>query len=105
MSPEPAKPAPAPKRAKPVDDEDDAGGKSSPSSSRGGVLPTGLSRAIVIGAVLLSGATVAGTLLPHRYALVPAPRSDNALVYRIDALTGRVSLCSATQCQPVTEKN
>ena len=104
MSTETAKPASAPKRAKPVDDEDDVGGKAAP-SARAGMLPTGLSRAIVIGALFLSCATVAGTLLPHRYALVPAPRSDNALVYRIDALTGQVSLCSSTQCQPVAEKN
>jgi hypothetical protein len=69
------------------------------------LLPTGLSRAIVLGSLLLSGATLVGTLLPHRFSLVPAPRSDNALVYRIDGLTGQVSLCSSTQCQPVVDKN
>ena len=69
-----------------------------------GILPTGLSRAIVLASVILTIVVITPLLLGHRYALVAAQRSENALVYRIDTLTGHVSLCSATQCQPVAEK-
>ncbi len=93
-------PAAAPKRQKPLDDDDDAGKKPA-AVAKPGFLPTGLSRAIVVASVLLSSAVLVATLVPHRYVLVPVPRSDNALVYRIDGLTGQMSLCSATQCQPV----
>ena len=102
MTAEAPKPAPAPKRPKPID-ADEPGAKSTP-PARAGFLPTGLSRAIVLAAFVLSGSALVATLVPHRYAVVVVPKSDNALVYRLDSLTGRLSLCSATQCQPVAEK-
>ena len=61
-------------------------------------LPTGLSRAIVIATILGALAFVTTSLLSNRYELVAATKSDNAIVYRLDRLTGRVSFCSASQC-------
>lgn len=71
---------------------------------KAGFLPTGLSRAIVLGSTILGIVVLTPLLLGHRYELVAVPRSENALAYRIDTLTGRVSLCSAGACVPVTEK-
>ncbi len=97
-----AKPQPTVKKPSKPSAEDDEAKPAAP--ARAGLLPTGLSRAIVISAVVLAAVILAGTLLPRRYALVPAARSENALVFRIDTLTGHVSLCSTAQCQPVAEK-
>ncbi len=69
-----------------------------------GFLPTGLSRAIVLGSVILGAVVLTPLLIGHRYELVTVPRSENALAYRIDSLTGRVSLCSAAACVPIAEK-
>lgn len=69
-----------------------------------GFLPTGLSRAIVLGSVILGAVVLTPLLVGHRYELIAVPRSENALAYRIDTLTGRVSLCSAAACVPVAEK-
>ncbi len=72
---------------------------------KAGILPTGLSRAIVLGSAILGLVVLTPLLLGHRYELVAAARGDNALMYRIDTLTGRVSLCSATSCMPVAERD
>lgn len=61
-------------------------------------LPTGLSRAIVLAAVLASLALVAGDLFANRYNLVPAPNSTNGFMYRIDHLTGAVQFCGPQGC-------
>ncbi len=91
----PTKPEPA--------DEDDA--KTEMPPPKAAFLPTGLSRAIVLGSAIMSFVGLAPLVLGHRYELVAAARSENSLVYRIDTLTGRVSLCSATQCLMVAEKD
>ena len=72
---------------------------------KSGLLPTGLSRAIVLGSLVIGLVGLTSFLFGHRYNLVAAQRGDNALMYRIDTLTGRVSLCSATSCMPVAEKD
>jgi hypothetical protein len=97
---------PVPPRRPPAraDLDDDAPAQAAP-RHKPGLLPTGLSRAIVIGAVFLGLCAVVPLLFANRYVLVPAPRSDNALVFRLDTLTGRMHLCSAAQCNPVAEKD
>ena len=92
-----AKPAP-PARAKPRPESDDDDEPKASPQQKPGVLPTGLSRAIVIAAVLATLTFVTTSLLSNRYELVAATKSDNAIVYRLDRLTGRVSFCSASQC-------
>ena len=71
---------------------------------KAGLLPTGLSRAMVIGSILvvLTGGAVG--LFGNRYMLIPAVRSENAIVYRLDRMTGRVSFCSPAACVEVSEK-
>jgi hypothetical protein len=61
-------------------------------------LPTGLSRAIVLAAVLASLAVLAGDLFGSRYNLVPAPNSTNGFMYRLDRLTGAVQFCGPQGC-------
>lgn len=68
------------------------------------LLPTGLSRAMVLSSILLLiTASVIG-LLGNRYALFPVPNSPNAMAYRLDRLTGGVSFCTSVQCSPVSSK-
>jgi hypothetical protein len=83
-------------------EDDDA--KPAAPPPRSGLLPTGLSRAIVIATLFGSAVYLLPEFLAHRYTLASVPRTENALVYRLDTLTGRVSLCSATQCMPLSEK-
>ena len=61
-------------------------------------LPTGLSRAIVLAAVLASLAVLAGDLFGSRFNLVPAPNSANGFMYRLDRLTGAVQFCGPQGC-------
>ena len=84
-------------------DGDDA--VAAPVAPKSGLLPTGLSRAMVIGSVLvvLTGGAVG--LFGDRFTLVSAVRSENAVVYRLDRMTGRVSFCSPAACVPVQEKS
>ena len=77
--------------------EDDA--KTEMPPPKAGFLPT------VLGSVIMGFLLLAPLVLGHRYEIVAVTRSENALVYRIDTLTGRVSLCSAAQCLPVMEKS
>lgn len=72
---------------------------------KAGLLPTGLSRALVIGSVVLALAGMTVGLFGDRYALIPAQRSENAVVYRIDRLTGSVAFCSAAACVALPEKS
>jgi hypothetical protein len=99
--PKDAKPAPPPPRRSMKSDDDDA--KPTP-PPRSGLLPTGLSRAIVIATLFGSAVYLLPEFLAHRYSLASIPRTENALVYRLDTLTGKVSICSTTQCMPLTEK-
>lgn len=84
-----------------LDDDDDAPKLPAP---KAGLLPTGLSRAIVIGSLIL-GMLVTSLVFSHRFELVAAQRGENAFVYRIDTLTGHVSFCSSVACVPVSEKD
>lgn len=74
-----------------------------PPAPKTGLLPTGLSRAIVIATTMVC-LVAAPFFFAKRYELVAAPRNENAMVFRLDTLTGAVSLCSAAQCTPVSEK-
>jgi hypothetical protein len=59
----------------------------------------GLPRAIVMAAFLLGGALVVrGTFGTDRYDLFPAV---GGTVYRLDRLTGSVSLCAPVGCRPL----
>lgn len=91
---------PAPKRPSPGDDEDEDGKGAGP-AAKPKFLPTGLSRSIVVAAVLLTAAVLTGNLFADRYELVPAPNSANGFMYRIDTLTGTVHFCGPPQCTNV----
>lgn len=64
-------------------------------------LPTGLSRAIVLGSVIISVALAAALPFSARYDLIPAPNSVNGFMYRIDRLTGAVQFCGPQGCSPL----
>lgn len=93
--------APTPRGKEPDGDET----ASAPVPQKAGLLPTGLSRAMVIGSILLVLAALAIGLFGDRYTLIAASRSENALAYRLDRLTGQVSFCSPAACVALAEKN
>lgn len=95
----PPKPGPL-KKARPSDDDEDAPSVPRPPLKQK-TLPTGLSRAIVIGTVIFALAYATVGLLGDRYALTPVPNSVNSFVFRIDKLTGSVHFCSAQGCTEV----
>lgn len=68
-------------------------------------LPTGLSRAIVLAAVIGGLAVVAGNFIGNRYDLVPAPNSANGFMYRIDRLTGAVQFCGPQGCSDLPKSD
>lgn len=74
-----------------------------PVAPKTGILPTGLSRAIVIATTMVC-LVATPFFFARRYELMAAPRNENAIVFRLDTLTGAVSLCSTAQCTPVSEK-
>jgi len=80
-------------------------GVAAPTPPKTGILPTGLSRAMVIGSFLLVSAVVGVGLFGDRYTIISAVRTENAIVYRIDRMTGRVSFCSPAACVPIAEKS
>lgn len=84
---------------KPEAEEEDA---KPAAASKPGLLPTGLSRAIVLASLILSAIAVS-LLFSHRYEVVAAHRGENAFIYRIDTLSGSISFCSSTSCVPVAE--
>jgi hypothetical protein len=89
-----------PKQAEKPEPEEELVSKPAP---KPGFFPTGLSRAIFLSSLILS-LVATPFLLAHRYELIAVPRSENALVFRVNTMTGDVSLCSAVQCTAVTEK-
>ncbi len=99
---EPIKEAPAAKKIRDEDDDGDAKAGTAPVKQK--FLPTGLSRASVLAAVIASVAVLVGTLFGSRYVLVPAPSSVNGFVYRIDHLTGAVQFCGPQGCNTGAEK-
>jgi len=94
-------PPPMGKKGKPDDEggDDEKGATVLPGKQK--FLPTGLSRAIVLAAVLGSIAVVAANLFANRFDLVPAPNSTNSFMYRIDRLTGGVQFCGPQGCTEV----
>ncbi len=101
----PAKTAVSPtivKKTKPGDDEgDDAPAAGAPVLKQK-MLPTGLSRAIVIATLLGSLIIGAVTLFTNRYEILAMPNSPNGGIYRLDRVTGGLKYCGATACTPVT---
>jgi len=93
----PPRPGPA---KKPRLDEDDAA-EASVAPPKQKMLPTGLSRAIVVSTVIFTVAFVAVELMRDRYAISPVPNSANSFVYRIDRLTGSLQFCGSQQCSVV----
>ncbi len=102
---DPPKGAPPPAK-KPKPESDDEGEENKGSTTlnlKQKFLPTGLSRAIVLGAVIASIAIAAGNLFGNRYNLVPAPNSTNGFMYRIDHLTGAVQFCGPQGCTDMAQ--
>lgn len=99
---EPVKEAPAPKKGR--DDDDDGEVKTAGPAQKQKFLPTGLSRSIVLAAVIASTAVLIGALFGGRYDLVPAPNSVNGFVYRIDHLTGAVQFCGPQGCSETSAR-
>lgn len=93
-------PPPKPVR-KPLDDDDGDEAGARPIALKQKTLATALSRAIVISTLIGGLALTASTLFSARYALIPAPNTNNNFVYRLDRLTGGVQFCSAQQCVDV----
>ena len=101
-----AKPNPAPTAKSSLDDDDDGGDtKRAAPAPKQKMLPTGLSRAIVIATVFATLAIVASNLYGDRYELVPAPNSTNGFMYKIDKLTGAVQFCAPAQCSDIPVRN
>lgn len=96
-----APPKPAPLKKPPASEDDDDAALVPRPPLKQKTLPTGLSRAIVIGTVIFALAYSAVGLLSDRYALSPVPNSVNSFVFRIDKLTGHVHFCSAQGCTEV----
>jgi hypothetical protein len=79
-------------------DGDDDGAASGEAPPKQKLLPTGLSRAIVIASIFASLVVALSGLFANRFELVPAPNSTNGFMYRIDRLTGDVQFCSPAGC-------
>lgn len=98
----PAKPRPS------VDEERDPDGPVVGPAGRKkvGLLSTGVSRAIVISAFLLSSVWLFLALMSlDRYRIVPVNNTNAISVYRVDQLTGDVHLCNPQSCVQVPIKN
>jgi hypothetical protein len=100
VEPLPVKKAPP----KPTDADDSADAPAASPQRGTAFLPTGLSRAIVIAALLWTTVMVTTSLFAGRYELVPAPSTGNNFMYRLDRLTGAVSFCGSQQCVPIAMK-
>jgi anti-sigma-K factor RskA len=60
---------------------------------------------VVISTAFVAIIAIASAILfSNRYQLIAAARTENAVVYRIDRLTGQVSLCWPRSCERVAEK-
>lgn len=98
----PAKPNPAAAaKKKPLDDDEEEDVKPGGPALKQKMLSTGLSRAVVIAAVLATLGLLIGNIYGGRYELVPAPNSANGFMYRIDTLTGAVHFCAPAQCTSI----
>ena len=85
-------------------DEDEAA-ETSAAAPKQKMLPTGLSRAIVVSTliftVIFTAAFVSVELMRDRYGISPVPNSANIFVYQIDRLTGSLQFCGSQQCSVV----
>ncbi|MEQ8734584.1 MAG: hypothetical protein RIC29_06650 [Rhodospirillaceae bacterium] len=68
----------------------------------GRLLPTGLSRAVVISTLILSATLWTQNLYSARYDLVASGKSETTFMYRLDRWTGIVSLCTTQSCKPLS---
>lgn len=102
---DPAKTAVSPtivkKGAKPSDDEGDDAPAPAPVLKQK-MLPTGLSRSIVIATLIGSVIVGAASLLKDRYSVLAVPNSPNGGIYRLDRMTGALKYCGTTACSPIT---
>jgi hypothetical protein len=89
------------KKGKKDDAGDDAAGETAAPQQK--LLPTGLSRSIVIAAIIASLMVGISTLFADRYELVPAPSSANGFMYRIDKLFGAVQFCGPQGCSDLPQ--
>jgi len=65
------------------------------------MLPTGLSRAIVIATIIGSVIVGATSLFAGRFTVLAVPNSPNGGIYRLDRLTGDLKYCGTTACSPI----
>lgn len=101
---DPAKTAVSPtvvKRA-PRSHDEDGEGSGAPVALKQKMLPTGLSRAIVIATIVGAVIVGAASLLKDRYSILAVPNSPNGGIYRLDRMTGALKYCGATACSPIT---
>ena len=103
---DPAKTAASPtivkKGAKPGGDDDADGGPAPAAPApKQKMLPTGLSRAIVIATIIGSVIVGAASLLKDRYSVLAVPNSPNGGIYRLDRMTGALKYCGTTACSPI----
>ena len=84
---------------------DDSTSAAPPKPTSPGILSTGLSRAIVISAVLIVVTMAALLVATHRYAMTSGTHGETAVVYRLNTLTGKLYFCTPVQCSPVPDKN
>jgi hypothetical protein len=89
---------------KPERDEDDGHQPLVPPTPKFNMLPTGLSRAIVISALLAVSAAFMVAFVSGRYALTAPAATDTATVFRIDRLRGEVSVCTTLGCKVLEER-
>ncbi|MCB2107323.1 MAG: hypothetical protein KDE14_06455 [Rhodobacteraceae bacterium] len=71
---------------------------------KSGLFPTGLSRAIVLAALLGCATWGSVQFVVGRYDLVASSNVENNYVYRIDRVSGAVSLCSSLGCTVVPDR-
>jgi hypothetical protein len=60
--------------------------------------------AIITSVMLISLTYGAVSLLTDRYALVPPAQSENAFIYRLDRVTGKVSFCTQNSCTVIVNR-
>lgn len=95
-------PKPLPPLRKPrTEEEGDEKSGANAAALKQKFLPTGLSRAVVVAAIIASLAVVTANVFSDRFDLVPAPNSANGFMYRVDKLTGAVQFCTPQGCDEI----
>jgi hypothetical protein len=74
-----------------------------PPAPKPGFLPTGLSRAITIAAVLGCITVFGVNLLQDRYTMIPSNNQENSIVFRLDKRTGVTSICTSASCRVLSD--